>query len=386
MRRFIIFLAATLFLGVLAVAAQGILPSSLAGWSDNGVPPANVFPERAQTTILAEYGFVSFNSHSYSRGSSKLDAAVYKMKDPSGAYGLYSFSRTSDMVRVDLAEHSSMSHERALVLIGDSVLDIHGTNLAKFRVELKTLVALVAAHAKRGPLPTLWRHVPPRHLVERSDRYVLGPQTLNQLYPVALGDLLGFSNGTEAEVARYRMRGRDATLLIADFPTPQLAMRTLKQLQSKFNVNGSNPGASPALFAKRSLTLLAIVAGIPTQKEANTLLSRVRSDVELTWNEPPFEATEPGIITMVIGTVIGTGIVCLFTLIASLAFGGFRLLVKRALPGKIFDRDSQLQVIQLGLVSKPINAEDFYDRSGPRVKDSEVDKKLPDRVALRLFR
>jgi hypothetical protein len=202
-----------------------------------------------------------------------------------------------------------------------------------------------------------------------------------------MGSSLGFSNGTEAEIARYRLDGRDATLLIADFPTPQLAMQTLSELQNRFNVNGSNPSASsPALFASRSLTLLAIVAGVPTQNEADTLLKQVRSDTEITWNEPPFEVTQPGIITMVIGTLVGTGILCLFTLVASLAFGGFRLLVKRALPGKVFDRESQLQVIQLGLVSKPINAEDFYDRSGSPVTGTKVDKNLPDRVALRLFR
>jgi hypothetical protein len=386
MRRFAILLPAILFLGVFAVGAQGILPSPLAGWSDGGVPPATLFPERAQMPILTEYGFVSFDSRSYSRGSNRLDAAVYKMKDPSGAYGLYSFSRTSDMVRADLAEHSSMSRERALVLIDNLVLDVRGPDISKFRPELESLMASVAAQARRGTLPTLWRHVPPQHMVKGSDRYILGPQTLDQLYPVALGGSLGFSNGTEAEVARYRLGGRDTALLIADFPTPQLAMQTLKELQAHYNVNGSNPGASPALFAKRSLTLLAIVADAPNQKEAESLLSQVRSGIEITWNEPPFEVTQPDIITMVVGILVGTGILCIFTLVASLAFGGFRLLVKRMLPGKIFDRESQLQVIQLGLVSKPINAEDFYDRSGPPVDDTKVDKNLPDRVALRLFR
>jgi hypothetical protein len=346
-----------------------------------------VFPERSLTPILAEYGFVAFDSHSFSRGSDRLDAAVYKMKDPSGAYGLYSFLRTPDMARAELTEHSSMSRERALMLIGNLVLDVRGNDVPKLQADLKSLVASVAAHAQQGLLPTLWQHVPPKRMIERSDRYILGPQTLNQLFPVALGDSLGFSNGTEAEIAHYRLGDRDATLLVADFPTPQLATQALAELRNKFNVNGSNPGAgSPALFAKRSLTLLAIVSGAPNEKEADSLLSQVQSGTELTWNEPPFEVTEPGIITMVIGTLIGTGILCLFTLVASLAFGGFRLLVKRALPGKIFDRNDQIQVLQLGLASKSINAEDFYNRSGPPVQDSKVDKSLPDRVALRLFR
>jgi hypothetical protein len=34
--------------------------------------------------------------------------------------------------------------------------------------------------------------------------------------------------------------------------------------------------------------------------------------------------------------------------------------VKRWLPDKVFDRSSTMQVLQLGLGSKPINSEDFY--------------------------
>jgi hypothetical protein len=387
MRRHILLLAAILFLGALPVSAQGILPGSLSGWADTGLPSAAAFPERSQTPVLAEYGFVSFDSRSFSRGSDSFDAAVYKMRDASGAYGLYSFLRTPDMARAELTEHSSLSRERALVLTGNLVLDVRGNDLAKLQADLKSLVASVATHAQQGLLPTLWQHVPPKRMVERSDRYILGPQTLNRLFPVALGDSLGFSNGTEVELAHYRLGDRDATLLVADFPTPQLAERAFAELRNRFNVNGSNTSArSPALFAHRSLTLLAIVSGAPTQKEADTLLSQIQSGAQLTWNEPPFEVTEPDIITMVVGTLVGTGILCLFTLVASLAFGGFRLLVKRALPGRVFDRNNQIQVLQLGLGSKPINAEDFYNRSGPPVQDSQVDKKLPDRVALRLFR
>ena len=63
---------------------------------------------------------------------------------------------------------------------------------------------------------------------------------------------------------------------------------------------------------------------------------------------------------MIVGTIIGTGVICLFALVSGLAFGGVRLVVKRALPDKVFDRSDQLQILQLGLSSKPINAEDFY--------------------------
>jgi hypothetical protein len=50
----------------------------------------------------------------------------------------------------------------------------------------------------------------------------------------------------------------------------------------------------------------------------------------------------------------------MFAVVAGLAFGGVRIAVKRLLPGRVFDRGDQLDVLQLGLGSKPINSEDFY--------------------------
>jgi hypothetical protein len=295
--------------------------------------------------------------------------------------------RTPDVAHADFTEHSSMSPERALILAGNLVLDVRGKDLRSHTADLKSLVAAVQPRAQGGPLPTLWEHLPEKKIVEGSDRYVLGPQTLNQLFPGGLGDSMSFPAGAEAEIAHYRLEGRDVTLLLADFPTPQLAEDTLAALQKKFNVNGSSPAAnSPALFAKRSLTLVAIVSGAPSQTEANTLLDQVHSGTVLTWNEPSFQFKEPSIEVMVVGAFVGTGAICGFTLVAGLAFGGFRLFIKRLLPGKIFDRGAQLQVLQLGLSSKPINAEDFYASPGPPLPKGQVDENLPDRIALRIFR
>ena len=368
-------LLATAF-AALPAAAQSILPSSFAGWSLSAKgalehPPLVFTPRPADGSnprtpdqvwsALQEYGLVSGEQDSYTKGSDKLDVTLYRMKDPSGAYGEYSYLRTQDMPRSDLAEHSAMSHDRALVLHGNLLLDIQGRDLPKLDADLKSLVAAVAPRAETGLLPTLTDHLPRKDFIDRSDRYILGPAALNQLFPVAVGSSLGFSEGAEAELAHYRLDGRDVTLLIADYPTPQFAAKKLAQLQQQFDVNDSKHDAnSTPLYAKRSLTLIAFVAGAKSQAEADVLLSQIHSDTELTWNEPTFALTEPSIGAMIVGTIVGTGIICLFALIAGLAFGGVRLVVKRTLPNKVFDRSDQLQILQLGLSSKPINAEDFY--------------------------
>ena len=128
-----------------------------------------------------------------------------------------------------------------------------------------------------------------------------------------------------------------------------------------FNVNGAQNGSDkPAVYVQRSLTLVGVVFRARSETQAAALLGNVHSGTELTWNEPSFSFSDPNIGTVIVGIIYGTGILCIFALVAGLAFGGFRIAIKRVLPGRVFDRSSQLDVLQLGLGSKPINSEDFY--------------------------
>jgi hypothetical protein len=341
-------------------AAQAMLPQSFAGWTESS--SAAFSPSAgAARAASAEYGLSSGAQATYTHGGNQLEVTLYRMKDPSGAYGEFTFLRTPDMLHGNLTGFSAISRDHALVLIGNLVLDIHGQDLPEFDANLKSLASAIAPHAEEGALPTLMNELPAQGLVPRTEHYILGPNVLNQFFPVAMGDSLGFSNGAEAEVAKYRLQGRDLTLLIVDYPTPQSASSHLKALQQKFDINNSKRDSGlPPLREKRTLTSLAFLAGAKSDVEVSALLGHLQSGEVLTWNEPTFSLTQPSIGTMVVGTIVGTGIICVFALISGLAFGGVRLVVKRALPDKVFDRSEQLQILQLGLSSKPIKSEDFY--------------------------
>jgi hypothetical protein len=380
MRHAILLLTLFLSLAALPASAQGILPNSFAGWSGDtkaGLNPPVVYNgdhvgsmnAEQQAAARQEYGLLASEEGTYSLGKDTLQVTLYRMKDPSGAYGLYSYLRSPDMAHAALTDHSVMSRERALVLTGNLVLDIHGSDLVKNRNDLSALVSAISSKAEQGPLPTLTEHLPTKGFIDRTDKYILGPVTLNQFFPVSQNDWLGFSTGAEAEVAKYRVDGRELNLLIADFPTPQTAQKKLTELQQDYHVNAAAAGANGSpVFARRSITLLAIVFGARTEAEADKLLDQVQSGAEVTWNEPTFQFKEPPLTTMIVGAIIGTGIICCFALISGIAFGGFRIVVKRLLPDKVFDRSSTMQVLQLGLGSKPINSEDFYgiERNPPK--------------------
>jgi hypothetical protein len=376
-RRFLVVPIFLVFFTANPSSAQGILPNSFANWNGSvkaGLNPPMIYDgdhvgsmvANRQASAQQEYGFVSGEEGIYTRDKDSLQVTLYRMKDPSGAYGLYSFLRSPDMAHTASGDHSVMSRERALLLNGNVVLDVRGADLQKYGLDLNALVAAVTPKAEQGPLPTLTEHLPVKGFVDRSDKYILGPVALNEFFPVSADDWLGFSHGAEAEVAKYNVEGRELNLLIADFPTPQVAQKRLVDLQQLYHLNPAAPdGNSSSLFAKRSITLIAIVSGARTQAEADKLLGLIQSGSEVTWNEPTFQFKEPSIGAMIVGSIEGAGVLCMFAIVAGIGFGGLRLIVKRYFPDRVFDRSSTMQVLQLGLGSKPINSDDFYG-SGSR--------------------
>jgi hypothetical protein len=364
--------ASVLLLAPLSVLAQDVLPARYANWQKATAQPAG----NANTGLdylagntaaaLREYGAQSAQQASYSNDRGNLLVTLYRMKDASGAYGAYSFLRASEMRPAGLSAHSSLSRDRALVLVGNLVLDISGKNLYPLRADLKVLVSQVRPNAQEGAYPFLAQYMPTGGMVPRSDRYVMGPIALNHYLPLADDDWLGFANGAEAQLARYRVDGQEEILLLAEYPTPQVASLQVRNLEKRFRLVGdveelATPGdARPLLYVRKISSLVALVANAQSKAAADSLLQNLRFEASVTWNEPSVTFNEPGWPAIIVGIFVGTGILCLFAIVASLAFGGLRLLVKRLLPGKVFDRSSEVEILQLGLSSKPIEAKDFY--------------------------
>jgi hypothetical protein len=356
----------------LAAAADQFLPESFAGWNAterrtislvNGAPAPD--PELAlsgnEIQAIVEYGLTGVEIATYAKDNRSLSVTLFRMKDPTGAYGQFSYLRSPEMERTDFTDHSSISSDRALAMQGSFVLEVRGADVKRAQSDLKELMAAVFKSAPPGPLPTLWQRLPTDGIIEHTYHYITGPQTLNQFLPISSGDWLGFSRGAEAEFATYKVNDHDVTLLIADFPTPQIANEQLKHLEQSFNANALAMNSNDkGLFAQRYLTSLGIVYGARSKAEADLLLNQIETNAQVTWNEPTFQFTQPGWGTIIVGTIYATGLICIFALISGLAFGGVRLIVKRFLPDKVFDRNSDMQVLQLGLSSKPINAGDFY--------------------------
>ena len=350
-------------------AAQNILPSSFAGWTASA--PSTVIPSTGLDRVLGanaaafrEYIVKSVEQRPYAKGTQAASMTLYRMRDPSSAYGAYTFLRNDSLSPVNLASFASASGERALFVVGEMLVDVTATpkQSRPSDADLKQLAGSLDKIADHTPYPSIGDHLPEQGRVPGSEHYVLGPRGLAQYVPLGTDDWIGFDHSAETILARYHISGKDETLLVVSYPTQQIAAAKFAGMMRRFVFDppGDVPANQNVLFGKRVSSIVAIVLGAPSKQAANKLLDQIGYTSEVTWNEPKQSYTEPTINTMIVGAFLGTGAVMFFAVAAGIGFGGIRILVKLIFPNKVFDREKELEILQLGISSKPIKAKDFY--------------------------
>jgi hypothetical protein len=359
-----------------AFAADAVLPPSFAGWAVSGAPAQITVAglERfsgGKAPVLREYGVIAAEQANYAKDNQQTKITLYRMIDPTAAFGAFTFLREPDMTQVaagEWATYSAASHERVLLVIGNLLLDITSSARPQDQ-ELQALADALGPNADRTPFPIIAGYLPSTGLVPNTEHYVLGSQALAQAFPVGAvrqQDWIGFDKSAEAIIARYHLKeqsaDKPALVLIALYPTQQVAAEKYANLDKWITLNpDAEAGAGrPPVYGKRSGAMIALVSGAESREAARAVLDEIRYGSKVTWNEPTHTLTDPNIGTIVVGAIMGTGAIMFFALAAGLGFGGLRLFVKFLLPGKVFDRVDQVEILQLGLTAKPIHAEDFY--------------------------
>lgn len=389
-KRFVFVFGFALALGGLLAAplvAQTFLPASLGAWTSSGAPVQALAQQIEQlandrASVMREYGVSSGERREYANANDKASVTLYRMVDPSAAFGAFTFLRDPDMALpapVTAASYAAGKRGHALLVVGNLVIDVASAKREMATPDLNALAQSVAAQADRRPYPPIATFLPREGLVPGSERYVLGPLALAQAFPPGARngtDWAGFASSAEAIVGRYRLsdkpsgKGRpaEALLLLILYPTQQLAADRYNALSKSFALN-PDPGQEsdkPVVFGTRSSALIALLAGVESRETAAGLLNQVHYASDVTWNEPTHDLTDPSISTIVVGAIVDTGAIMLLAVAASLGFGGFRILAKFIAPGKIFDRNNDVEILQLGINSKPIDVKDFYMLNSPR--------------------
>jgi len=311
-----------------------------------------------------EYIVKSVEQRPYTQGVQTASVTLYRLRDPSSAYGAYTFLRNDSLALANLGSYASAARDRALVVVGEMLLDISARPKQErpSDTDLKQLADALDKKADHTPYPYIGDHLPQKARVRDSERYVIGPLSLARFVPLGTDDWIGFDHSAETILARYRINGKDETLLIASYPTQQIAAEKFAGMLRRFVFDppGEIPEGQNILFGKRASSFIAVVVGAPSREAANKLLDEVQYESNVTWNEPHQTLTEPTINSMIVGAFLGTGAIMILAVAAGIGFGGIRVLVKIFLPNKVFDREKQVEILQLGITSKPIKAKDFY--------------------------
>jgi hypothetical protein len=75
----------------------------------------------------------------------------------------------------------------------------------------------------------------------------------------------------------------------------------------------------------------------------------VNYEASVTWNTPTDQHEVHDLYMLILNVVILCAILGGLALVAGIAFGGFRILMKRWFPDKVFDRPEQMEFISLRL-------------------------------------
>jgi hypothetical protein len=303
-----------------------------------------------RSALMREAGLTSIGFRVYVQGDHKAYLTLYSFRDSSGGYEALAVLQSHKLKIGDVARTIYKSNQ-VLDIVSDVEID---ANSVKAATEwLQSVSDGVSAPPIAGYLPQL-------DVQPLSERYALGSVAFGEaaLWNGAeipgLSDLVGFNSGAEAMFAKYKSGKDAATMLLIEYPTPQLAELHLKHMQRAILrlKNGTS--------VERKGSLLSIVLAPTSQEYAEKLRSGVNYETQVTWSEPSTTATDPPIMSTLVKIFIATGVFMVVTVVVGIAFGGVRIITKRLFPGKVFDRKNQIEVLQLGLSSKPIDPTDMY--------------------------
>jgi hypothetical protein len=343
-----------------AVSTPAILPEAFGGWQMQGATSTSTDPATADPTngeVLKEYRFTDFASSTYTRDDGRtLKLRAARFADSSGAFGAYTFYLEPEMIKEDVGDQGASLGQRVLFYRGHVLVDASFSQQSAMSVaQLRELAgALPQPRGAAANLPGFIQFLPRRDYIRNTQKYVMGPSALNAVAAPVGDDVVDFGASSEATLAKYDTPSGEATLMLISYPTPQMASDHLRRIDAAHPQGDQKPGVSAignagTFFYKRTGPIIAITSGPVSESDAKSLLGRVNYEATITWNTPAEETQVRDLYKLILNIVVLCGILGALAIVAGVAFGGFRVLMKRMYPDRVFDRPEQVEFISLRL-------------------------------------
>lgn len=341
-------------------AAKVFLPQSFGGWQIQGTAATSTNPataDPANAAVLKEYRFSDFVSAAYTRDDGRtLKIRAARFEDASGAFGAYTFYLQPDMRHEGIGDQGASLDERVLFYRGSVLVDaLFSKESPMSGAELRELAGdLPTPFGSAANLPAFIEFMPRPQYVANTQKYVMGPAALAALAAPVPAGLVDFKDSAEVSLGNYNTPSGEATLMLISYPTPQLAAEHLRKIDAAHHIAQPQAGIeaienSGTFFDKRTGPLVAIASGSISASDAKSLLEMVNYEANVTWNTPTGSHEVHDLYVLILNVVILCAILGVLAIVAGVAFGGFRILMKRWFPERVFDRPEQIEFISLRL-------------------------------------
>lgn len=337
-----------------------ILPSQFGGWQLSGSAvhsDDSVAADPTNAAVLKEYGFQRFEKANYTRDDGRklsIKAAVFD--DASGAYGAFTYYQTPVMVDEKIGDLAGSLNNRVLFFQGSVLVDALFDKLSVMSAaELRELAGMLPKPVgSAGKLPPLRSYLPTRDYEKNTTKYILGPVALGRIGAPLPASIVDFKSGAEAVLATYAVAAGDARLMLVEYPTPQIAIEKLRQIEASHQETAQQPGVASIVdigpySAKRTGPIVAVAAGPLSHSEARAILGSVSYEADVTWNENTYLSKRDNLANLLFNVIILCGVLIGLALVIGIGFGGVRILAKRLFPGRVFDRPEETEIISLHL-------------------------------------
>jgi hypothetical protein len=344
---------------------SAILPQTFGGWQMEGSAATSTDPATADPTnaaVLKEYRFSDYASATYTRDDGRtLKIRAARFADSSGAFGAYTFYLQPEMIKEDVGDQAASLGERVLFYRGHVLVDaLFSQQSAMSAAQLRELAGdLPRPNGSAVNLPSFIGFLPHKDYVRNTQKYVMGPAALSSLPSPISPDLVDFGASSEVTLAKYDTSSGEATLTLISYPTPQMAADHLRRIDAAHQLAQPQAGISMVegtgtFYDKRTGPIVAIVTGPVSDGDAKTLLGEVNYEASVTWNAPAENSQVHDLYMLILNIVVLCAILAGLAIVAGVAFGGFRILMKRWYPDKIFDRPGQMEFISLHLTETAV--------------------------------
>jgi hypothetical protein len=364
--------------------APAILPQQFEGWQMQGAASLSTDPaaaDPANGAVLKEYGFSDLALATYKRDDGRtLKIRAARFADASGAFGAYTFylqpQMTPDTTKKEdkIGDRAAFLGQRVLFYQGNVLVDAQfSQESAMSGSQMRVLArALPRPSGNLANLPTFIEFMPRQGYVPNTQKYVMGPAALKALAAPVSADLVDFNTSSEVTLGRYSTPSGEATLMLISYPTPKLAADHLRRIeaarQTQPQAGASNAESAGSFVDKRTGPIIAIASGGVSDDDAKSLLGLVNYEATVTWNTPSDNPQARELYSLILNIVVLCGILGGLAVVAGVAFGGIRILMKRCYPDKVFDRPEQMEFISLRL-TETIVIETLAPGAGPGETD-----------------